>query len=521
MVASQEGLLQLILDDTGLVKAVQDLAPRDLARLVRHIGLEDAGEVVALATTEQLARVFDEDLWQSDRPGAQERFDGERFGLWLEVLLEMGEARAAERLVHMDEDFVTSALAELVLVLDLDEIALSRWGRSERPGARDDLEDALADKALESSLNLELDKYLVIARAPTAWDAVVGLLCALDKDHHELLTRILDRLVYVSAEHIDDSGGLHEVLTAKEQLGADVAAAREARREAEGFVAPEAAASFLALARTEAVGADPITRAHLARLDELRLQAARTLPSAEVAPRGEALVRLLQEAEVLPRERQPLLLAGAGAGADELRGVRQGLGALRARDPGALHRRMAELGYLANVLVSGGRLDGRAFRPREAAEAAVATCDLGLDQLLLDDPRREPGDALSAHSLVPVFGVGLRLLHRLCLDVARQLEGALGGLLAGPNAPRDTWTRQQLEAVRARLRKDIDAGRPWRSRERLELLAALLAGPDLETLSGLIEEHPRFEGAFLSSLADLERARAWAQEPLATLAAGG
>jgi len=42
-------LLARILDEPELVRAVQALEPRALGRLIDHVGLEDAGELVALA----------------------------------------------------------------------------------------------------------------------------------------------------------------------------------------------------------------------------------------------------------------------------------------------------------------------------------------------------------------------------------------------------------------------------------------------------------------------------------------
>src|SRR5690242_8891499 len=85
-----QSLLQRILETPEQVAALQHLEAPALARLIHHVGLEDAGELVALATTQQLTRIFDEDLWRRGRPGQEERFDAERFALWLEVMLEMG-----------------------------------------------------------------------------------------------------------------------------------------------------------------------------------------------------------------------------------------------------------------------------------------------------------------------------------------------------------------------------------------------------------------------------------------------
>src|SRR5512135_2143258 len=93
-------LLTRILERPDLVEAVRLLRLAALLRLVEEVGLEDAGELISLATVEQLQQVFDEDVWKSARPGEDERFDAARFHLWLEVMLEAGEAFAADKLAE-------------------------------------------------------------------------------------------------------------------------------------------------------------------------------------------------------------------------------------------------------------------------------------------------------------------------------------------------------------------------------------------------------------------------------------
>ena len=88
-------LLDRILDVPQLAHVVPRLQPEVLHRLIQSCGLEDCGELVALATPGQLARVFDLDLWHPGQPGLDEQFDADRFGVWLEVLMESGAAVAA------------------------------------------------------------------------------------------------------------------------------------------------------------------------------------------------------------------------------------------------------------------------------------------------------------------------------------------------------------------------------------------------------------------------------------------
>jgi hypothetical protein len=159
------GLLGRILETPDLVAVVQSLDPRTLYRLVEQVGLEDVGEIITLASTAQIEKIFDDDLWHSKRIGRDETFDPERFGLWLQVLLEAGEEFAARRRTELDPDIVALGFCRLVLVVDVDQLAVAMAD----PG--DD--ERILDKALESSLYHEFDQYQVISRRSDGWDAVV------------------------------------------------------------------------------------------------------------------------------------------------------------------------------------------------------------------------------------------------------------------------------------------------------------------------------------------------------------
>lgn len=85
---SSSELVARILDTPDLAASIHALDGPALVKLIDAVGLEDAGEIVAFARADQLAEVFDEDLWRSERAGDDERFDGDRFLVWLEVLME-------------------------------------------------------------------------------------------------------------------------------------------------------------------------------------------------------------------------------------------------------------------------------------------------------------------------------------------------------------------------------------------------------------------------------------------------
>jgi len=96
--------LARLLDTPFLARVVPHLAPETLHQLIRYRGLDACGELVASATPEQLMSVFDLDLWPSTQPGRDERFDEDRFGEWLEVLVDTGDSAAARTVAAIDEN---------------------------------------------------------------------------------------------------------------------------------------------------------------------------------------------------------------------------------------------------------------------------------------------------------------------------------------------------------------------------------------------------------------------------------
>src|SRR5204862_2725074 len=76
----RRSLLDRILDTPQLAQVVPRLPSELLHRVIERCGLEDCGELVALATPAQVARVLDLDLWRSPSAGLDEQFDADRFG---------------------------------------------------------------------------------------------------------------------------------------------------------------------------------------------------------------------------------------------------------------------------------------------------------------------------------------------------------------------------------------------------------------------------------------------------------
>ena len=394
---SSTNLLLRILERPALVAAVRELPGAVLGKLIDRIGLEDAGELVALATTEQLERVFDDDLWRAERAGGEETFRPERFALWLRVMLDAGESLLVQRLCELPRELLALAVHRLVLVLDMDVLA-----EQLTPG--DEEAEALA-RALDTSLVEEWEEFRLIARDPDVWDDVWGALLSLDRDHHDRLRAILEECCAMSTEYISGQGGLFQVLTAEEMLDSDVAAARDDRRVAEGFISPADARAFLELARREGGGdeRDPITRAYFRGLQPhagpkqeprtAKKSGERRSGETALAPRADVsdLAALLGEAEIIgPAAAQPVgaLLPAADGNAAKANPYlvaplfERAMSDLRQRDPSLFSERTQELGYLVNVWISGGAHEGRRPRPVEALEVVLRACEEGIRRQL-------------------------------------------------------------------------------------------------------------------------------------------
>lgn len=505
-----QAVLARILNEPELVAAVQTLPPAVLGKLINHIGLEDAGELVALATTSQLQQIFDEDLFRQSKPGCDEEFDADRFALWLMVMLEAGEDFTAEKLTELPEDLVTLALLRHILVISTEELAVQMAQRG--------TDEDLLEKALESSLSQEFAEHLVIAKKEEGWDAILSVLLALDKNHSDFLSRLLDRLSYLSRKDIDDSGGLYHLLTEEESLTADVVAEREDRRAESGYIAPSAAASLLRLIRqTElselaAQNADPITSAYFRNLKKTPLYAqGSSVPANDTkmesksAARTFELLSLLQESEILEEVRSPARLGGKVPDRPEFSlsdlPFAVTLRSLFDSAPEVFAQRMSELAYLTNVLVAGCSFAGRSFRSFTAASAVLAACNLGFEHLKsgnIAGPKKgaragKPMEMLRQRSAVDLFRLGFHLAYR---EVSLATLGTLRDLLAEQvRSAVDRELASQFAKARNALDSALAARTPWSARRKLDILSRLFAAPIQTALLGLLDECPHLAGA--------------------------
>ena len=394
-------LLTALLDSPALVQQLRSLPAPAVGSLVRRIGLEDAGEVLALLNVDQLTFLLDDVLWSADAPGADESFDLRQFVTWLEVMLEAGDAFVADRLSELSEDLLTLAVSRFALVFDLEEVEAEASSREE---------GELIEKALDSSLCQEIDSYLLIARHHDGWDALVMALVALDERHNDVLNRVLHRCWHAAHEQLDDAGGLYALLTAEDVLEVDAAAEREDRRAALGYVSPASARAFLALAAQGAATLEPgaqdaITRAYFRELDADRArQHQGWQPRSGAIPSIAGLLEQALPEQPKKKSARPARHPESGAT------LRRLLVDLVRTQPERHVRAIEELAYLANVLVAGDSSRGRPWRAAEAAEHVMQVCERGLVRLAARDaPGRKAGpsiETIQRWGLVAAFRAG-------------------------------------------------------------------------------------------------------------------
>jgi hypothetical protein len=488
-------LLERILDTPDLARAVPRLQPEVLHRVIESCGLEDCGELVALTTPHQLAGIFDLDLWRTAQPGMDDQFDADRFGVWLEVLVESGAAVAAQILAEMDDDLAIAALSQHALVFD----------------------PAAGVRTADDQLSCEVGGYRIVARRTGSWDAIVNVLISLDAEHPEDFHRVMRGCRSLSNSR-PEADGFHDLLTVREQVMFDLAFEREQRREKQGYVTPAQARAFLQMSRQLRLGHDtsppgnPVARAYFRGIEwpgttdadsgSGRASAASGTGPAPGDPDTVAAVvdvlDVLVEAGVLAQQPRALL-DGPQARVPRLARIRAHMQFARESDHAAYSVRNQELAYLANTIVAGCSIQARPITLQEASDAAVAVCNLGLENwprhwlateasggsTVAEGGTAMPDDFLVGHDLVSVFQVGWTVLHEdVCLYSAEQLISVLTRLHCS-----DLETQTGLDDLRIDLTRHWQAGAPWLARDALDVMA-ILDMPAWATLLGLLDECP-------------------------------
>jgi hypothetical protein len=139
-------------------------------------------------------------------------------------------------------------------------------------------------------------------------------------------------------------------------------------------------------------------------------------------------------------------------------------------------------------VIAGCTVQGRAFTIREAADAAAAVCNLGLENW---PPQ------WSGRSLIAAFQAGWTLLHHdVCLRAAHALDASLETLEKGDGLDRETWL--QVDSLRGALARHAADGEPWRIGGALDVLIALDA-MSWAAMRALLDECPVLPAAITAA----------------------
>lgn len=488
-----EDRLARLLETPQLARLVPHLPPEALYQLVRHRGLEASGELVTSATPAQLTSLLDLDLWRGPRAGGNQQFDVDRFGEWIEVLVETGDVTAARTIAGLDANLVVAGLTRYVRVFDpgiFEPTAQSDDEAVDRHEAMREGDAIHEPSERADGLECEVGGYLVRARRSDAWDAVVALLTALAVEHDRCFHAVMQgcRRLSNSRPEID---GLDDLLRAPEQHLHEVTIEREHRLAQRGYATPADARAFLEMARRPAATrtANPIVTAYFRAAGD----ASPTVdsPATDVPESVGPVLDLLAEAGVLADRPRALLAAPDDTDDARLVCLRRLMAHLRDINDIAYLERGRELAFLANVLLAGCSIQSRAFTPQEASGAAAATCNLGLEQWA---SRRQaatsadgtlPDAFLVEHDLIAAFEVGWSVLHSdVGLAVADQLIAMLATLHAS-----DEDVQRGLLALRRALVAARESGTPWDARDAAEILAMIDVTAWTAVL-GLLDECP-------------------------------
>jgi hypothetical protein len=497
-------LLKTLTDNPALPAFVRTLPTPVLHTLIERVGLHDAGDLIALTTTEQLRGLFEVALWDSLRPGDAEQLRPEKFVDWLDVMSEVSPRFAAERLIELGETFVAVNMAPLIRIIDK-EVTVEH---SEAPPCF-----CLVCELSERDVPFAtFDEYVVTPAHDDEWDVVSAVLAEIDAEDRDFLNRVLTR-----CSPKPTARGFVDTI---DPLVEDETHERRERRERSGYITPPLAAAFLAGARAASRDAlagatdyDDVTRRYFeqiaaaaanAEAERKRAMAESSEEDDDDRPRASpremrALEDALVEAEIVT-DRQPLLLKGPQTEHRVGLELKDRLDRLRFTQPAAFAARLGELAYLANVLMVGCAIDGKRFEEADAAQVALACANLGLDHLLGRDrdplDRADVADALLERppGVVRLFQLGWQLIQALPMRCATALIGTLRADHVRERLARKRWILAEIESALTKpdILKLIEAGEFDDVGDNLVLLSLVLDPRACQCLKTVIAAVPRY-----------------------------
>ena len=481
--------LQTLLDNPELPTFVANLETPTLNKLIEHVGLEDAGPLICYTTDRQLRSILDETLWTSLAPGKPETHRPEEFIRWLYILEEKGEAFLAEMLSGLGLDYLVLNFSQLVRVDD-EQAILS-----------DDYE-VLEQYTGPAAYAEEFNGYYVTAVYDEEWDVTRSAFAALHAEHPDFL----EHLLYLMSHDVGS------------RLMHDISGDRRDSKERAGYVTPESATAFLELTRQASLASlvvgenhDPVSNRYFTQLgafssEETDSNSGET-SAAEPSPghppdpeRHKELEELLIEAEIVTNDRSILLLSAPVQ--DDVLPVKSALERLQRDDAELFSRRLSELIYLSNVLIAGTTVNGRRFDDTQAAQAVLATCNVGMSYL------EEMGDDQSVRDgLVRLFRIGWSILQQIPSHVTGQLVATLRSTDVTTRLFDRKWILSEVDATLDELVDHVSKARFGEAKTNLAFISLVIEQETCEALQLLISDYPRYplgqQTRYIASMDDI------------------
>jgi hypothetical protein len=524
--------LRDIVDNPALPAVLGHMQPKTLARLIDRVGLNDAAEIMALVPARNLLRALDEAVWKSPRPGASQEFDPAEFVSWLQVWMEVDDLFVAERLAAISDEYLAMCLSS-VLFVD---------GRSSSGFAGDMSEYAVNSQAPDepgytdcpsAGCNAIYGHFLVRPHFEDDWGIIRAALDALWR-------HAPDRLLHVLGTLTSSESMLHSARR-RTSLNLDVAYERERHLERRGYVSQTGARAFLAsisITTTQELlmmsvydnethrflagienhdtGQHPIEKvtAMDGAGDEL-LQTQNEVTGLASTPASQeqirALSRLLEnEAIAEPRRFKSLPSNNHPQGRAVLAEL---LHHLEVENQQAFQQRTRELAYLATVLMAGSSLEGQPFSGGDARDAALATCNLGVEfihsrqtALKLD---KEPG-------LIRLFLIGWQLLDTLRNRVIDAMKVSLVEMETTQRLKTSPWLRKEAQIGIRDLQNAVERHQFADARDAATFLSIVFDATACREIATLLDHLPHFapiieksknksQPGWIESIADLDR----------------
>lgn len=461
--------LALLLRDQSLAETIRAWQPSSLTKVIREIGLEDAGPLLALLDSSQLSSVLDEDLWSWRSTDKEERFDAEKFLTWIEVLSELGPKAVVQKLLSFDESFLILAFSRLMLVLNQDDLARRMLRQNEDLGTED-----LIDKALESHSCLELSDYLIVFQQEHAADLMSDILSTMQTEDSTALNSLLEGCERTSRPLTENNESLYQALVGFDEAQENALNDRQERRAQRGYVSRADALGFLNLARLsppdiELLETDPFLPSALETL-------ATELQSAPSAAETAVLQKILNE------NHQPLPRLASSCEIPATDEIHRLLELIHKDSPERHERFLQELAFLGNALISGCTLQGRQIRGPDAIQIVAATCHLAL--LSLEQQGNNQLLNFKRHGPVTLFRWAWGLLFR---DVSM---ATLNVLLEELSQRKKSSSAKEIHTLFTEFSEAKKSRSPWRALSKLHWLERAIGKVKTSQFRAFLDECP-------------------------------